>query len=121
MSRRKVRYYIQAGLVDPPFGDNPRNAYYTQHHIKQLLTIRKWQQAGLSLVRIKELISGQETDVPLRPIKSGQVEVWSRMFIHDGVELNIEPERAGLTPEEVRVLFQEIISVYKHIKSKREG
>jgi len=120
MPRRKVRFYIQTGLVDRPFGDNPRNAYYTQRHIEQLLTIRKWQQAGLSLERIKELIEGQESDVPPRPIQSGQVEVWSRMFIHDGIELNVEPERAELAPEEVRMLFQEVINAYKRVKPNRE-
>ena len=46
--RRTVRYYIQSGLIDRPQGIG-KGAYYTQHHVEQLLVVRKWQLTGLSL------------------------------------------------------------------------
>ena len=59
MPRRTVRYYIQQGLVDRPIGEK-RAAYYTALHLEQLLSIRKWQRAGLSLDRIRELLADPE-------------------------------------------------------------
>ena len=56
---RTVRYYVQLGLVDRPVGET-RAARYGARHLGQLLGIRKWQQAGLSLERIAELLGGDE-------------------------------------------------------------
>ena len=50
LPRRTVRYYIQIGLVDRPEGA-ARGAFYTRRHLEQLLLVRKWQLAGLSLER----------------------------------------------------------------------
>ncbi len=57
LPRRTVRVYIQEGLAGRPEGAK-RGAYYTRGHLEQLLTIRNWQRAGLSLERIPELVSG---------------------------------------------------------------
>ena len=66
LPRRTVRYYIQIGLVDRPEGAG-RGAHYTTRHLDQLLEIRKWQQAGLSLDRIRELLSTGEGEVLTPP------------------------------------------------------
>jgi DNA-binding transcriptional MerR regulator len=68
LPRRTVRYYIQQGLVDRPIGEK-RAAYYTAVHLEQLLTIRKWQHAGLSLDRIREILAGPDATLmpPARP------------------------------------------------------
>ena len=58
LPRRTVRYYIQIGLVDRPIGET-RAAYYTDSHLQQLLTIRKWTDAGLSLERIRDRHPGR--------------------------------------------------------------
>ena len=55
LSLRTIRYYIQQGLMDRPIGEK-RAAYYTARHVEQLLTIRKWQAAGVSLDRIREIL-----------------------------------------------------------------
>lgn len=60
LPRRTVRYYIQSGLIDRPQGVG-KGAYYTQRHVEQLLLVRKWQLAGLSLERIGELLRQQAT------------------------------------------------------------
>lgn len=124
MNKRKIRFYIQKGLVDKPEGTG-KGAYYTHRHLEQLLTIRKWKEAGLSLERIEELLgyTDQTADLvrpipPPRPKKTGSVEVWSHIYIEDGVELHIDPHRSGLSPEQIRALSQEILKLYENILSK---
>ncbi len=126
MNKRKIRFYIQKGLVDRPEGTG-KGAHYTHRHLEQLLAIRKWKEAGLSLERIQEIIGndiqggdlGKATPPP-RPKKAGSIEVWSHLHIADGVELLIEPQRSGLTPEEVRALCREILKQYQNIKAEEE-
>jgi hypothetical protein len=59
-------YYIQLGLVDRPDGET-RAARYGPRHVEQLLQVRKWSDAGVSLERIRELLSGEAPPVPPRP------------------------------------------------------
>lgn len=114
---RTVRYYIQMGLADRPDGQN-RGARYTSRHIEQLLTIKKWQAAGLSLERIRELLHGDETDLPPpRPKAPGTIAVWSRLQIAPGIELHVEAGEADLSPEQLRILFRKVMSVYQDTKN----
>lgn len=126
MNRRKIRFYIQKGMVDRPEGTG-KGAYYTHRHLEQLLTVRKWKEAGLSLERIGELLEEekQEGDVsrplpPQRPRKAGSIEVWSHIHIADGVELHIEPQRSGLTPEQLRSLCRSVSEQLAKIKSEEK-
>ena len=120
LPRRTVRYYIQIGLVDRPIGET-RAAYYTDSPLQQLLTIRKWTDAGLSLERIRELLEGADPAVPPpRHRKAGSVEVMSHLIVADGVELVIEPGRAGLKPEEVRKLFKRVLAAYADIIKEQQ-
>lgn len=114
---RTVRYYVQQGLVDRPEGET-RAARYGQKHLDQLLLIKKWTAAGLSLDRIRELLAGADAAVPERKSRRGTLEVVSRLHIVDGVELVIEPSRAGLTPELVRELSREVMRLYDEIESR---
>ena len=74
---RTVRYYIAQGLLDHPEGAK-RGAYYERRHVEQLLLIRRWTDAGLSLDRVRELLAGAPEDPPRRPAPPGSVEVWLR-------------------------------------------
>jgi hypothetical protein len=114
---RTVRYYIQIGLVDRPVGEK-RAAHYTSHHVEQLLQVRKWTHAGVSLERIRELIAGGAPVVPPRPRGAGTVEVWSHMVVADGLEITLEPGRAGLSPEQVRKFFQGVQAVYRQVRER---
>ncbi len=120
LSLRTVRYYIQDGLVDRPLGIG-KGAYYTQTHVDQILTIRKWQEAGLSLERIRELML-QEAKGPLPPTprRAGTVEVWSHVVVADGVEVNLEPGRAGLSPAQVRAFVRGVTQVYEQLHESEE-
>ena len=122
LPRRTVRYYIQIGLIDRPAGVG-RGAHYGPRHAEQLVAIKKWQAAGLSLERIRELLAPQgEAGLvpPLRPRQAGTVEVWSHLVVADGVELTLEPTRAGLTPEQVRELAQGVMALFHQIRSSQE-
>lgn len=120
LPRRTVRYYIQSGLIDRPHGVG-KGAYYTQRHVEQLLLVRKWQLAGLSLERIGELLKQQAAGpLPPTPRRPGTVEVWSHLVVADGVELTLEPSRAGLTPEQVRAFFRAVTQAYAQIHDSEE-
>jgi DNA-binding transcriptional MerR regulator len=115
---RTVRYYIQMGLVDRPSGGT-RAARYGAKHIEQLLTIKKWAEAGLSLERIRELIHGETP--PCKSVKArGSVEVKSHLTISDGLELVVEPETAAITPTQLRRLAREIASAYERVLESDE-
>ncbi len=120
LSVRTVRYYIQLGLLDKPLGEK-RGAYYLKRHLDQLLQIRRWVDAGLSLERIAELVAGAPDDPPPRPSKPGSVEIWSRLHLADGVELHLSPDRAGLTAEQARALVQRITLAYRAIRANDES
>ncbi|MCC7184415.1 MAG: MerR family transcriptional regulator [Rhodocyclaceae bacterium] len=120
LPRRTVRYYIQTDLIDRPEGIG-KGAYYTQRHVEQLLLVRKWQLAGLSLQRIGELLKQQvEGPLPPAPRRPGTVEVWSHLVVADGIELVVEPGRAGLTPEQVRAFFRAVTDVYRQLHQNEE-
>jgi len=122
LPRRTLRYYVQIGLVARPRGAG-RGAHYTSEHLDQLLEIRKWQQAGLSLDRIRELLDTTDDEglrPPPRPRQRGSVEVWSHVVINDGLELLIDPRRAELAPEQVRELARGLMALYTGIHTKQE-
>ena len=120
LPRRSVRYYIQEGLVDRPEGFG-KGAYYTQHHVEQLLLVRKWQLAGLSLERIAEVLQRRTTGpLPPTPRRAGTVEVWSHLVVADGIEVTLEPARAALSPEQVRAFFRGVRDVYQQVHESEE-
>jgi len=113
---RTVRYYIAEGLLDRPAGEK-RGAHYLRRHLEQLLLVRRWTEAGLSLERVRELIAGAPEDPPRRAAPPGSVEVWSRVTVADGLEVQLEPGRAGLTPEQVRAFIRGVTALYRQTRA----
>ncbi|WP_295455786.1 MerR family transcriptional regulator [uncultured Thiodictyon sp.] len=111
LSARTVRYYIQIGLVDRPQGGT-RAARYGPRHLEQLLQIKKWTAAGVSLERIRALLQGEPPPVPPRHQALGSVTVCSHLKVAAGVEVVIDPGRAGLTPEQVRSFVQGVMAAF---------
>ena len=114
LTKRTVRYYVQIGLVNRPEGET-RAAKYSPQHLEHLLLVKKWTAAGVSLDRIRELLQGGSAPVPERGRVPGSIEVCSHLHVAEGVELVIEPTRAGLTPEQLRHFVRAVMSAYEQI------
>lgn len=106
---RTIRYYIQRGLVSRPEGEK-KGAYYLRTHLEQLLQIRKWVGAGMSLDRAAALLHGEPDKAPSRgsnpahvPITRREVSVYS---LADGLELVIDPLRCSLPPADISRLLK---------------
>jgi DNA-binding transcriptional MerR regulator len=120
VTARTVRFYISEGLLDRPEGEK-RGAHYIERHLQQLLQIRRWTDAGLSLERIRELRGGASDDPLPRPARPGTVEVWSRVTLADGLELQVEPGRAGLSAAQVRALVRSVQAAYRQVRDEERG
>ena len=116
---RTVRYYVQNGLVNKPQGET-RAARYGSKQLEQVLLIKKWTAAGVSLDRIRELLQGDEAPVPARLRRAGSVEVWSHLYVADGLEVVIEPGRAQMSPEQVRAFTRGVMALYASISVATE-
>ena len=113
-SRRTIRFYVQSGLLDRPEGA-ARGAFYTRRHLQRILDIQAWQGEGLTLEGIRLRLAAPTATMP-RP--RSPLEVWTRVTLADGVELNINPEAAGLTPDATRRLAMMIAEALQTIKEE---
>jgi DNA-binding transcriptional MerR regulator len=109
-----VRYYIQLGLVDRPIGET-RSAHYLEVHLDQLLRIKKLTDAGVSLERVREVLAGEDSPVPVKQRKPGSISVKSHLYIAPGIELQISPDEAGMSPEQVRALVTEVMNATQKV------
>jgi DNA-binding transcriptional MerR regulator len=114
---RTVRYYIQRGLVDRPQGER-RGAWYTARHLEQLLRIRRWTEAGLSLEGIAKLLSG-DADAPAEAVRAGSIAVRSHLLLGEGLELVIDPDRARLSTAEVRELADAVTAALARLRRRK--
>lgn len=120
---RTVRFYMQKGLISPPEGSR-RGAYYTKRHLDELLAIRTWQRAGLSLERIRELIHEGVAPgeiPPPRGRRPGDVEVWSKLYIREGLEIHLEPALAGMSPEQVQEFCRRVMALAEELSGGDDG
>jgi DNA-binding transcriptional MerR regulator len=116
-SKRTVRYYMQLGLVDRPIGET-RAAHYLEAHLQQLLRIKKLTDAGVSLERVRDVLTGGDEPVPARAKKPGSIDVKSHLFVARGIELQISPDEAGLTPDQVRALVKAVMTAAQQVLGK---
>jgi DNA-binding transcriptional MerR regulator len=117
LTKRTVRYYMQLGLVERPIGET-RAAHYTSRHLDQLLRVKQLTEAGVSLERIREVMAGGDTPIPTRQRRPGSIEVRSHLFVAPGLEIQISPEEAGMTPEQVRAFVREVMQAAERVMRK---
>jgi DNA-binding transcriptional MerR regulator len=117
LTKRTVRYYMQLGLVERPIGET-RAAHYTSRHLDQLLRVKQLTEAGVSLERIREVMAGGDTPVPTRQRRPSSIEVRSHLFVAPGLEIQISPEEAGMTPEQVRAFVREVMQAAERVMRK---
>ena len=108
---------MQMGLVERPIGET-RAAHYTSGHLDQLLRVKQLTEAGVSLERIREVMTGGDTPVPTRQRRQGSIEVRSHLFVAPGLEIQISPEEAGMTPEQVRAFVREVMQAAERVMRK---
>ena len=116
LPKRTVRYYMQMGLVDRPIGET-RAAHYLSAHLDQLLKVKQLTDAGISLERIAEIQNGEELPVPAKPRKPGDIQVKSHIYVAPGIELQISPEEADMSPEQIRALVKAVMKTIQEIKA----
>jgi DNA-binding transcriptional MerR regulator len=115
LSSRTLRYYMQIGLVDKPIGQT-RAAHYLSYHLEKILRIKQLSESGISLERIREVLSGDPLVLPERTKRPGHIEVRSHLWVTNGIELQVSPETAGLSPEELRKFLKLVLEAYEQIK-----
>ena len=116
LPKRTVRYYMQMGLVDRPIGET-RAAHYLAAHLDQLLKVKQLSDAGISLERIAEIQNGEELPIPAKPKRPGDIQVKSHVHIAPGIELQISPEEADMSPEQIRALVKAVMKTIQEIKA----
>jgi len=121
MTARNIRFYIQQAIVDKPHGLN-KGAYYTEKHLRQLMTVKKYKDAGVSLERIAQIVH-EDTEVPQvdYKIRPGNIEVISRIQLMEGLELTINPERSGLTQRDIRKISRELLELIETIQKDKNN
>ncbi len=119
LPKRTVRYYIQMGLLDRPVGET-RAAHYLSSHLDSLLRIKQLTDAGISLERVREVLAGEPPAVPPRPRRPGSVDVRSHLWIAPGIEVQISPEEAQASPEQVRALAKAVLAAWNQIKDNND-
>ena len=116
LPKRTVRYYMQMGLVDRPIGET-RAAHYLTAHLDQLLKVKQLSDAGISLERIADIQNGEELPISAKPRKPGDIQVKSHVHIAPGIELQISPEEADMSPEQIRALVKAVMKTIQEIKA----
>ncbi|HEX4936312.1 MAG TPA: hypothetical protein VFV33_24190, partial [Gemmatimonadaceae bacterium] len=53
--------------------------------------------------------------------RPGTVEVWSHLVVADGVEVVLEPGKAGLSPEQVRAFFRAVTDAYAAVQQSADA
>ena len=115
VTERTIRFYIQKGMMARPHGET-RAAFYTEDHLATRLRSYSWQHTGLSLTAISDLLLDKH-EAPISPERISSIEVRSHLNIANGVELQIEPQRAGLSQTKMRQLFQVMQADYSELSN----
>lgn len=107
LAARTIRFYIQKGLVQPPFGAR-KTPRYTEQHVEQLLQVKAYKEAGLNLSRIADLLSNTGTAAATAGIPAQPVSVISRLALMPGVTLDIDRAQCALSDDQIRTLYSTI-------------
>jgi len=121
LPKRTIRYYIQLGLVDRPVGET-RAAHYMTTHLDQLLRVKKLAESRVPLERIRQVLDGKGEIQPVLSIKKpGTLEVKTHLHVMPGVEIQISPDEARLTPEQIRELLREVLAATDRVMNRNNG
>jgi DNA-binding transcriptional MerR regulator len=93
VSRRTIRYFVQEGLLQEPYGLG-RGKHYGPEHLQRLREIRDLQRKGLTLSQVRGRLAQAS-----RPAATARVaervavppasSPWTRLQVLPGVELHV--------------------------------
>ncbi len=115
VTKRTLKYYVQIGVVDPPFGET-KNARYGLNHVDQVRTVKRLQAEGLTLAKIALLKGekpGHERAVerkkrpkqPRQPVRKVSVEILP------GIEMSFTPDQGAITDEFIAEVSRKVHEV----------
>lgn len=125
LTRRTIRYYVQIGLLQAPFGKK-RAAYYGAEHLERLLKIRRLTANHVPLEEIaaslKEDFESLDQCSVAGP-RLGEVNVCSHVNLGAGLTLVIDPNLTHMKVDAIRELASGIVTLVKEIENrqKKEG
>ncbi|GGD59562.1 helix-turn-helix domain-containing protein [Lacimicrobium alkaliphilum] len=120
LPKRTIRYYMHKGLVARPEGAR-KTATYTEQHLEQLMLVKKWKQAGLNLERIGELLQQETPEMPLAPSQQvGETSLVQRIFVSEGVTLELDPARAKLDQASLRNLINGLNQLLNQVQESKD-
>jgi len=144
VTRRTIRYYIELGLLPPPESSG-RGAAYGPEHLERLETIKRLQEARISLDEIRDQLADDaepegmpeqargsaaqylatlggivgdsyaRSTKPVRRSQSYVGEPWTRIALSEDVELNIRRRGARTDPR-----IAKLIKEARHILAEGE-
>ncbi len=114
---RTIRFYIQTGLAERPEGQG-RAARYLDRHLERLLLIKRLTAEGRSLASVKSLIDGGAESAGTPSGRSpGEVSVRFQVHLADGIELLVDPARAGLSSQALRSAVPGILELIENLRN----
>ncbi len=125
LTRRTIRYYVQIGLLQAPFGQK-RAAHYGAEHLERLLKIRR---LTANHVPLEEIAASFKEEFELLDQCSftgrsvGEINVCSHVNLGAGLTLVIDPNLSHMKVEAIRELAGGIVTLVKEIENrqKKEG
>lgn len=113
LTRRTVRFYIQKGLLEKPFGEK-KGAWYSQEHLERLARIRQLSASGLSLDAVARQLDESDGDgEDATASMPGAVSVKSHITVMRGLEVVVSPDLAQMRPEQLRKFIRLLSKVYE--------
>ena len=113
LTRRTVRFYIQKGLLEKPFGEK-KGAWYSQEHLERLARIRQLSASGLSLDAVaRQLDESADVGGSVFASLPGAVSVKSHITVARGIEVVVCPEQAQMRPEQLRRFIRLLAEAYQ--------
>ena len=92
VSRRTIRYFVQEGLLQEPYGLG-RGKHYGAEHLQRLRDIRELQKKGLSLSEVRDKLARPTRAAysarPSGPAVPASSSPWTRVELLPGVELHV--------------------------------
>lgn len=108
MDERRIRFYIQQGLIDRP-NSRGRHARYSSRHLRQMRLLLDWQAENYSLTKMRELARERSPQQNL-PLEAEEAVMFA---ISDGVALYAVLKKTDLSLGQIRIIASKAKRAYE--------